>query len=633
MRYSSLLLLFTLCGALTAQRAFTEVSAEAGINHTYRVDLATFGGGAAVIDFDNDGWEDIYLTGGLQSDALYRNLGNGQFEDVFEGSGLEITDDFYTIGVSAADIDRDGDKDLLVTTFSDLTVDRNRAHNLLFINMGNGTFSEQSAKWGLQDYRVNSCSATFGDVNNDGFPDLFVSNYYSTTGTRVNIYNEQTITNSFTPTQPYLFLNTGGTAFVEVGELYGILDDGFGFQGLFTDYDVDGDLDILLANDFGFRRTPNRLYRNDFPERSYTDRSLQAALNYGMNAMGIAMADYNFDGLPDYYITNLGTSVFSVNQGPGAPFADFTVFSGIILPEISDSLYTGLPISWGANFFDFDNDLDQDLFVCNGALNPTIRLNPNLFYVCDEELKYNQVAEDMGLYHYGIGRGSVTFDYDKDGDLDLFVVNQFPRDFTTLGGTLPPPRSLLYRNENNEGNWLQIALKGKRSTTFGLGSSVKVYVDGQVLLREIDGGSSHLSQNSTIAHFGIGDATSVDSVVVQWIGGSAQTITNVPINRFIAIEQTEERGRSSERDILRAFPTSFQDELFIEYQLSTDNPVNISIYNVSGQRMATILEAASAPIGGIQRWTPDVSLPNGIYYLVMEHAGNTTVVPVSSIKR
>ncbi|MEL6357152.1 MAG: VCBS repeat-containing protein, partial [Bacteroidota bacterium] len=462
-----------------AQSAFTEVSQEAGIDHAFRVDQATFGGGVAVIDFDNDGWEDLYVTGGAEQDALFRNEGDGTFSNVLNGSGLEITRDYYTQGVAAADVDRDGDKDLIVTTFTDMSPGRFPAPNLLFINNGNGTFTNATEEWGLDDYRVNSCGVSFGDINGDGFADMFVANYYTTTALGFNIYNEETITNSFTPALDYLFINTGGRGFVEVGQLYGLVDDGFGFQGYFSDYDLDGDLDILVANDFGFRRTPNRLYRNDFPTRNFTDRSLQEAMNFGMNAMGIAPADFNFDGRMDYYVTNLGTSVFSANQWPEGPFADFTFFSGIGLPQIEDSLYTGLPISWGANFFDYDNDTDLDLFVANGALNPTIRLNPNLFYECDEDLKYSMTARENNLFHYGIGRGSVTFDYDNDGDLDLFVVNQYPRDFTDLSGTLPPPRCLLYRNETNTGNWVKIDLRGEQATTFGLGSRIMLYAAGR----------------------------------------------------------------------------------------------------------------------------------------------------------
>ncbi len=616
----------------TLAQGFTDVTTQAGIQHAFRVDLATFGGGVVVIDYDNDGWEDLYITGGADPDVLYQNQGDGTFVNRILGSGLESTQGYYTQGVATADVDGDGLKDLIITTFTDMTPARRPAPNLIFKNEGNGRFSDKTGEWGLQNYRVNSCGASFGDINNDGYPDLYVSNYYSSTAIGFNLYNEQTITNSFTPALDYLFINNAGKGFVEVGEYYGLREDGFGFQAVFTDYDLDGDLDILLANDFGFRRTPNRLYRNDYPKRGFTDRSLQAALNYGMNAMGIAVADYNFDGYQDYFITNLGTSVFSVSQGEGAPFADYTFFSGIGTPQIEDSLYTGIPISWGANFFDYDNDADYDLFVCNGALNPTLRLNPNLFYVCNDNQQYEMKAQENGLFHYGIGRGSVVFDYDKDGDLDLFVVNQYPRENTTLNGTLPPSNCVLYRNETNSGNWLQISLKGRKSTTNGLGSRVVLYSGGRMQTQEIDGGSSHLSQNSDIAHFGLGENTRVDSVVIHWIGGQAQRLTELPINQRIIVEQTESAAPSVEKNRLSAFPTTFQDFLFYEFASSGSGAIQIDLIDQSGRVAALLYESQDAPTEAFFRWQPSAGLANGIYYLRMIQAGQVTTVPVSYIR-
>ncbi len=613
-------------------QTFTDVTEAAGIRHAFRVDLATFGGGVAVLDYDNDGWEDLYITGGADPDVLYRNQGDGTFVNQIIGSGLEITQGYYTQGVAAADLDGDGLKEIIITTFTDMTPARRPAPNLIFKNEGNGKFTNKTMEWGLDRYRVNSCGASFGDINNDGYPDLYVSNYYSTTALGFNLYNEQTITNSFTPAVDFLFINNAGKGFVEVGEYYGLREDGFGFQAVFTDYDLDGDLDILLANDFGFRRTPNRLYRNDYPRRTFTDRSLQAALNYGMNAMGIAVADYNFDGYMDYFITNLGTSVFSVNQGPNQAFADYTFFSEIGTPQIVDSLYTGLPISWGANFFDADNDGDMDLFVCNGALNPTFRLNPNLFYSCNDSLKYEMKAREYGLFHYGIGRGSVVFDYDKDGDMDLFVVNQYPRENTTSGSNLPAPNCVLYRNDVADGNWLQISLRGQKSASNGLGSRVVLYTSDRMQTQEIDGGSSHLSQNSDVAHFGLGERTIVDSVVVHWIGGKAQSILQPAINQRLLVTQTETAVPSAAKNTLTAFPTTFQQFLFYEFSCSGGSPIRIDLVDQSGRSVAILYEAADAPTEAFLRWQPPTALNTGLYYLRMIQGGQVSSTAVSYIR-
>ena len=146
-----------------------------------------------------------------------------------------------------------------------------------------------------------------------------------------------------------------------------------------------------------------------------------------------------------------GTSLFNLNRGNGEGFVDITVSLNLAVPVIEREVYTGPPVSWGANFFDFDHDTDEDLFICNGALNPTIRVNPNLFFELDNG-KFEEVGEAYGLADLRIGRGSVVFDYDNDGDLDLFVVNQIPRDITS---TIPEARCLLFRNDVADGNWAE----------------------------------------------------------------------------------------------------------------------------------------------------------------------------------
>ncbi len=597
---------------LQAQQKFTEVSAAAGINHAFKIDLATFGGGACVIDFDNDGFEDVYITGGVVPDVLYRNNGDGTFTDIHEKAGFDRTYTTYTQGVTAADINRDGFKDLLITTMNFLDERRTIAPNLLYLNNGNGTFREVTKEWALEDYRVNSMSATFGDINADGYPDLYVSNYFSNSTTGISIYNEQTITNSFQPSIDFLFINVGGQRFVDARTFYGLDYVGFGFQGAFTDYDNDGDLDLYVVNDFGFKSTTNLMFRNEYPKRKFTNRTLQLALNYGMNAMGIAQADYNFDGYMDYFVTNLGTSLLSMNQqGQGKPFLDQTVQTGLAIPTIYDSLYLGPPVSWGANFFDYDHDTDMDLFVCNGALNPTIRPNPNFFFEY-ENGKYKQVAKEVGLQDYKIGRGSVVFDYDNDGDLDLLVVNQVPRD---PSGELLNARCLLYRNDAPKGNWLKISLQGVEADRNGLGSRVEVEVDGKLLLREIEGGSSHASQNSTIAHFGLGNAKEVNTLTVKWIGGKQQVLQKVAANQHLIIKENMDDSDSKvvKKNELIASPTTFSDQLFLTYELEEETPMEINILDSQGRMIERLVQFEQPISMGIWEWQVPQNLTSGVY--------------------
>jgi len=622
--------IFVILGCSTLVHAqnkpFVEVSAQAGINHFFKVDLATFGGGACAFDYNNDGFEDLYVTGGAAPDVLYKNNGNGTFTNVHTRQSFARTYDIYTQGVAAADLNKDGYKDIIVTSMNYLDENRSAAPNLLYLNNGDGTFTDITQKWGLEDYRVNSMAPTFGDVNADGYPDLFIANYFSSAASGISIYNEQTITNSFQPSIDYLFLNTAGQGFVDARAFYGLEHEGFGFQGVFTDYDNDGDLDLYIANDFGYKSSPNLMLRNEYPKKKFVNFANRLALNYGMNAMGIAVCDYNFDGWMDYFMTNLSTSVFSANAQNGKPFIDKTFGIGVGISTIKDSLYTGPPISWGANFFDFDHDTDMDLFVSNGALNPTVIPNPNLFFEF-ENGKYTQKAKEYDLFDIGIGRGSIVFDYDNDGDQDLFVVNQEARD---LDRSLPPPHCLLYRNDGAKGNWLKVELAGKTADTHGIGSRVEVVVDGKLLVREIDGGSSHLSQNSTIAHFGLGNATKVESVTVKWVGGKKQTLTNIGVNQKIVIEENEEKVNTTTSNILEVSPGFFTDNVFIEYELTEAEPIELNVYDVRGNLIEKLVNINNPVSSGVWQWNVNRYLPRGVY--IFQLRTKNTVISKRAVK-
>ena len=604
------IVVFCLQGSYS-QNTFTEVSEAAGINHAFQIDLATFGGGAAVFDLDNDGWEDIYVTGGGAQDALFKNNGDGTFVNIIEKAGFDRTNIYYTQGVAAADINRDGYKDVIVTTFYELNFNRTIAPNLLYLNNGDGTFTDVTKEWGLEDFVTHSQGASFGDINADGYPDLFIANYYSNSTVGFSIYNEQTISNSFQAAPDFLYLNVGGKRFDEVSKDYGIDHVGFGFQGVFTDIDNDQDVDLHIANDFGFRSTPNLLLRNDFPKRQMFNRANSLALNFGMNAMGIAPADFNFDGHMDYFVTNLSRSVFAVSQGNGNPFIEKAFDLGLGIPVLSDAVYTGPPISWGANFFDYDHDTDMDLFVCNGALNPTTRPNPNLFFEYRDG-QFVEVSRIIKLNDYRIGRGAVVFDYDNDGDLDLFVVNQIERD---PASNMPTPRCLLYRNDLDKGNWLKVKLEGVQAESDGLGSKIELMVDGKLLIREIDGGSSHNSQNSTIAHFGLGDAQTVESLTVKWIGGKVQTLNNVAANQQITITESGDSPFNFAANRLEVYPNQVLDELTIEFQLENENTVQLDVVDMQGRVVTEVFNFDRPTKTGFLKWDGASNLAPGGYLL------------------
>jgi hypothetical protein len=588
---------------------FIDVTLEAGIDHVFEVDLATFGGGAAVIDIDNDGFEDVYITGGNRNDVLYYNNGDGSFTNIFDNAGFDVTIPIHTQGAAAADVNRDGFKDLLITTmyYED---GRQLAPNLLFINNGDMTFTDVTTIYGLDKFKTNSMGAAFGDINLDGYPDLYVANYFSASPEGVGLFNDATITNSFAPAQDYFFLNVSGSAFQFANEIYGIDHVGFGFEGSFTDWDNDRDVDILLVNDFGTKATPNVALLNEYPEKNLRDRGNNLRLNYGMNAMGIAVGDVNFDGWMDYFVSNVGASLYVTNI-EGEDFIE-QLDMGLAVPYINNSSYQGIPVSWGANFFDYDHDEDLDLFVANGALNPTIRPNPNFFFELTPFGFYREVGEQFGLDDQRIGRGSVVFDFDNDGDLDILVINQKPRD---PAGDLPSARCILHRNDAAKGNWLKIQLDGVRAEKNGLGSRIEVKTQDRLLVREIDGGSSHMSHSSTIAHFGLGTAESVESVTVKWLGGNTQELSNVSVNQLITIrENIDNLGQVEENDLF-IFPSYFTDQMLIEYSLTDESPMDISVYDAQGRLIQTLVRLENPSPNGFWFWDGTEQLIHGMYFV------------------
>lgn len=290
---------------------------------------------------------------------------------------------------------------------------------------------------------------------------------------------------------------------------------------MFTDFDNDDDLDLFVNHDFGFKATPDVFLVNEYPQKTFTEMSEALNMDLKINAMGTAIGDYDNDGWFDYYVTNIRFNQFMVNQGNGKPFL-----------EKSKELGVGyISISWGANFADFDHDMDLDLYVANGDLNPNDVPLADYYFENDKNA-FTEIAPVVGLNDYGIGRGSVVFDMDNDGDLDILVVNQKAvLDYPVSSFTR------LYRNDSTNGNWVKIALKGVESELNGLGSRVRVVIGKTSMIREIDGGSSHLSQNSTIAHFGLGQATQIDSVIVTWVGGKEQVLVNQNVNALLVITE------------------------------------------------------------------------------------------------
>jgi enediyne biosynthesis protein E4 len=537
----SLFFLMALFIAVKGQQ-FKDVSALAGITHQFVPYQGTFGGGATVVDINNDGFEDIFITGGMADDALYLNNKDGSFKNIYASSGLKTKVKFVTQGAISADVNKDGYADLFITTIT--TTDTAnvvpRAVNLLFLNNGNSTFRNATEAYGLNKFLTFSTGACFGDINNDGYPDLYVANYFHEYSGELNIMNDAMIVGSGQMAKSYLFINKNGKSFKEVSEKYKIDFKGFGFGGVFTDYDNDGDLDLVAINDFGYKATPNFLYENMYPDKYFKNVSKEMNMKLAINGMGAAVGDVNNDGLLDYFFTNIRVNQFMINQGKGKPFLNQSMHLGTRYSFSSDSIGKYIPVSWGCNFADFDNDGDIDLFVTCGSLNPSVEPNPDFYFENINGLFVNKALE-KGLLNRGIGRGSVVFDYDNDGDEDLLVIGQKP--VSTEIGT--ESMTHLFNNDSIVGNWLEVKLHGIDADTKGLGARIKIVTGNKYFIREIDGGSSHLSQNSSVAHFGLGAATKIDSIIITWVGGKKQVLLNQSINHIINITEINNGKRKN----------------------------------------------------------------------------------------
>ena len=497
---------------LNCDAQFVEVAEESGIEFLPNIN-DYLGGGCAWFDYNNDGWDDLYVTGGTGMDRLYRNNGQGGFLDVSDGSGLELTSTKNTIGVSTGDVDNDGDQDIFITTWRS-TTGPNLTNCMLLINQGSGLFFDVAEDAGITQEGFCITGAIF-DANGDGWLDLYASNYVSAP----SFVLEDGIIVGFDHTcfEDWIYINNQDGTFTESSELLGIFNDGCALGLAASDYDRDGDSDLMIANDFGEWVEPNRVYRNE-GTTAWSDISTDINWDHEIYGMGVATGDFDEDLDLDYYITNLGENIL-LKQESGQ-FEEVAQELGISNGQNGDFLTTG----WGSFFFDCNNDSYLDLFVCNGHI-PTIEFlenavhDSNKLYLGDSQFEFEDVSELFGVADTLIGRGCAYADYDKDGDLDFAVVN-IPNNVSS-----PPDQNFrLYNNENNEGNWCVLTLEGTWSNPNAIGSQVEMHSEGRTFLREITGGGSHASQNSYLLHFGLGELNSVDSAQIFWPDGQSQVV-------------------------------------------------------------------------------------------------------------
>ena len=521
---------------VAGRAGITPVIVSGGTKKNYVLEVN--GSGVCWLDYNGDGWMDLYLVNGatvaqLQGKAqsqttnhLYRNNGNGTFTDVTAAAGVPGRG--WGFGCVAADYDNDGRTDLFITNFGS---------NILYRNRGNGTFEDVTVKAGVGGGQIWHAGAAFGDYDLDGNLDLFVPGYLD-----FDIRNPELKTCDYRGLKVHacgplgykgapdtLYHNNGDGTFTDVTEKAGVADRKlyFGFQAVFEDFDNDGRPDIFVAND----SNPNYLYWNK-GDGTFEEIGVTAGVAFNgdgkeMSGMGVAVGDYDHDGRMDLFITTFANDNYVLfhNDGGGF-FTDVSYPSGVGEPTVP---YLG----WATFFFDYDNDGHIDLFCVNGhvypevdgAIKETFRQPLQLFRNLGSG-KFHEVSIEAGLRALApqSARGGAFADFDNDGDLDVVV--------SVLDG-----KPMLLENLNgNRANWLRVELTGEKCNRMAVGARVKVTARGLTQYATVRAGGSYLSSNDPRLHFGLGSAPEAD-IEVTWPGGGTERVPGLKANQAVHIRQ------------------------------------------------------------------------------------------------
>ena len=507
--------------------------------------LETVGSGVALLDYDNDGWLDIYLVNGstyaalngkapAPHAALFHNNHDGTFTDVAAKAG--VTNDRWGFGVAVADYDNDGWPDIFVSNYG---------ANRLFHNNHNGTFTDVAEKAGVT---VNdwSTSPTWGDYDGDGRVDLFVPGYVEFDMSQISGSPQKTSANSFCQFRgepvmcgprglkgapDHLFHNNGDGTFTDVSEKSGVADKAhyYGLASLFIDVNGDGKPDLLVADD----STPNYLYLNK-GDGTFEDASF--ASGYALNesgretaSMGIATGDYSHNGLIDIYNTTFSDDYNPLYRNDGdANFTDISYQMGIAEATIPF-------LGWGTSFLDYDNDGWLDLIVSNGHVYPGVdhqnwgtsfKQRPLLFHNVNGKLVLVPAVEGTALATLGVGRGLAVGDLFNNGRIDAVINN------------MDGPPTLL-KNVTNTGNhWIGLKLVGYgKSPRDAIGATVYLTANGFRQRADLISGGSFASSSDPRIHFGLGSATKIDKLEIHWPDGTIQTPPAPPIDGYSTISE------------------------------------------------------------------------------------------------
>jgi hypothetical protein len=493
----------------------------------------TMGPGVAFIDYDNDGWQDILIVNGMDwpghaghrsTLALYHNNRDGTFTDVTAKAGLDVQ--MYGLGVAIGDYNNDGYDDIFVTCLG-------QSH--LFRNNGNGTFTDVTKQAGLWGPNEFSTSAAWVDYDRDGHLDLVVANYVQWSPTNDIYCTLDGKTKSFCTPESYqgtsvrLWHNRGDGTFEDATAKAGLLDPTSKSLGVaILDANQDGWPDILISND----TQPNKLYMNN-GNGTFTEKGVSAGVAYSEDGiaragMGVDAADYDRSGYPSVLVTNFANQMVSLfhNERNGL-FVDEAPQS-----EVGHS--TLLTLGFGCFFFDYDNDGWPDIYVADGHIDDAIeRVQSRVRYAEPPHMfrnlgngKFEDVTDTLGAAFAipEVARGAAYGDIYNNGALDLLI--------STNGGPVH-----LFRNEGTTNNSLRIKLVGTRSNRDGIGTAVRVAAGSDIQSKTLTSGSSYLSSSELILTFGLATHAQADAIDIYWPSGQTDHLANVAANQIVVVKE------------------------------------------------------------------------------------------------